>query len=79
MGGTIALSTKYGTGTRMTVEVPLEKAPLDLRLSPVLLHAVLPPANDVEREKTWILVTDDNELNREIITKLLLKSTFVGS
>ncbi|KAL8283876.1 hypothetical protein RQP46_005308 [Phenoliferia psychrophenolica] len=76
MDGTIELSSVYGTGTRMTVMIPLRKAPIGLVLSPRPETVVLPPGLEIEREKKWILVTDDNELNREIITKLLIKMRF---
>ncbi|KAM0746104.1 hypothetical protein T439DRAFT_360678 [Meredithblackwellia eburnea MCA 4105] len=77
MGGTIKLTTKYGVGTRMTVEVPLQKGPLSMNSpsSPAPAPLNIMPSS-VDRENTWILVTDDNELNREILTKLLTKMRF---
>ena len=72
MGGTIELKSTYGKGTRMIVGVPLQKAPLTL----VNMPAPDLPLGDLVREKVWILVTDDNELNREIITKTLTKMRF---
>ncbi|ORY59038.1 hypothetical protein BCR35DRAFT_201665 [Leucosporidium creatinivorum] len=72
MGGTVELESTFGVGTKMTVLLPLEKAPLTL----VDLPAPDLPQGDLVRENTWILVTDDNELNREIITKTLTKMRF---
>jgi hypothetical protein len=54
MGGTIELKSRFGAGTKMTVVVPLEKAPLDLVDVPA--PAVL-PGDDLVREEVWILVT----------------------
>ncbi|KAK4049787.1 hypothetical protein OIV83_003843 [Microbotryomycetes sp. JL201] len=73
MGGTITLDSKYGVGTKMTVVVPFEKAPMTLVDMPA---PSLQTSADLVREDTWILVTDDNELNREIITKTLTKMRF---
>lgn len=71
MGGSIDLESKFGQGTKMTVILPLEKAPMTLVDMPA---PTLPAGETLKREDTWILVTDDNELNREIITKTLTKS-----
>ncbi|SCV73981.1 BQ2448_6411 [Microbotryum intermedium] len=73
MGGTIDLSSEYGVGTKMTVVVPLEKAPDGTTEDATPLAE---PGVDLVRENVWILVTDDNELNREIITKTLIKMRF---
>ncbi|KDE04642.1 hypothetical protein MVLG_04941 [Microbotryum lychnidis-dioicae p1A1 Lamole] len=73
MGGTIDLSSEFGVGTKMTVVVPLEKAP-DATTEDATPLAE--PGADLVRENVWILVTDDNELNREIITKTLTKMRF---
>ncbi|KAK4048495.1 hypothetical protein OIO90_005826 [Microbotryomycetes sp. JL221] len=73
MGGTIALDSKYGVGTKMTVVMPFEKAPMMLEDLPA---PSIQAGADLKREETWILVTDDNELNREIITKTLSKMRF---
>lgn len=73
MHGTILLTTEFGTGTKMTVVVPLRKMSADFVPSPAPPdRALLGP--DINREKTWILVVDDNQLNAEIISKLLLRS-----
>lgn len=74
MGGSIDLESEYQHGTTMTVRVPLAKAPDGL------LSSLSSPENasgsDILRESVRILVADDNELIREIITKTLKKMRF---
>ncbi|GAA5972278.1 hypothetical protein JCM21900_002570 [Sporobolomyces salmonicolor] len=78
MGGTITLSSEYGVGTRMAVELKLEKAPAELvgHNASAVPNPAPQAALSVDKEKIWLLVVDDNELNRSIITRLLTKMGF---
>ncbi|GJN92975.1 hypothetical protein Rhopal_006020-T1 [Rhodotorula paludigena] len=74
MGGTITLESEYGVGTTMRAELTLEKA-FDQVLE--LVDSKAPKVDEgLRKEDTWLLVVDDNELNRLIITKLLTKMSF---
>jgi len=72
MGGTITLASEYGVGSKMTVVLKMPKVPDELA------EQAAPDQPDfamtLRKESIWILVVDDNELNRTIISKLLTKS-----
>jgi len=75
MGGSISLTSDYGVGTKMTVELKLEKACEDsLNQASSSVPKSVQDVSDVIKENTWVLVVDDNELNRSIIARLLTKS-----
>ncbi|GAA5902646.1 uncharacterized protein JCM6883_007193 [Sporobolomyces salmoneus] len=77
MGGNISLTSDYGVGTKMSVELRLEKASDDsLSQSSSNVPKAVQDVSDVIKENTWILVVDDNELNRSIIARLLTKMGF---
>ncbi|GAA6024115.1 hypothetical protein JCM11491_001095 [Sporobolomyces phaffii] len=77
MGGSISLTSDYGVGTKMTVELKLEKACANsLSQGSSNVPKAVQDVSDVIKENTWILVVDDNELNRSIIARLLTKMGF---
>ena len=77
MGGSISLTSDYGVGTKMAVELRLEKASDNsLSQGSTNLPKAVQDVSDVIKESTWVLVVDDNELNRSIIARLLTKSEF---
>ncbi|GAA6033927.1 hypothetical protein JCM8097_000412 [Rhodosporidiobolus ruineniae] len=75
MGGSIRLESEYGVGTTMTAELRLEKAPEEL-------HVIVPTTpdptqtQDLVRKDIWILIVDDNELLRTVLSRLLSKMGF---
>lgn len=71
MGGSIRLESEYGVGTTMTVDLKLPKVP---ELLVDQAAATLASEEDIRRDDIWVLVVDDNKLNRDIITRLLIKS-----
>ncbi|BGP50155.1 hypothetical protein JCM10450v2_006066 [Rhodotorula kratochvilovae] len=74
MGGSINLESEYGVGSKMTVELKLPKVPEELveQVTPITPN----PAETPRKDSVWLLVVDDNELNRVIISKLLVKMGF---
>ncbi|GAA5938607.1 hypothetical protein JCM3775_002171 [Rhodotorula graminis] len=74
MGGTISLTSEYGVGSKMTVVLKMPKVPDEL------VEQTAPDQPDfattLRKESIWLLVVDDNELNRIIISKLLSKMGF---
>ncbi|GAA5903840.1 hypothetical protein JCM6882_001329 [Rhodosporidiobolus microsporus] len=80
MGGSINLESEYGKGTTMTAELKLEKAPVELvEVAPATPNpAQQQQQQDIDRSEHTILVVDDNELNRNIITRLLSKMGFMS-
>ncbi|BGO93475.1 hypothetical protein NBRC10512_004698 [Rhodotorula toruloides] len=73
MGGSIRLESEYGVGTTMTVDLKLPKVP---ELLVDQAAATLASEEDIRRDDIWVLVVDDNKLNRDIITRLLIKMGF---
>ncbi|BGP26314.1 histidine kinase HHK6p [Rhodotorula toruloides] len=73
MGGLIRLESEYGVGTTMTVELKLPKMP---ELLVDQAASTLASDEDIRRDDIWVLVVDDNKLNRDIITRLLIKMGF---
>ncbi|GAA5957761.1 hypothetical protein JCM3765_003757 [Sporobolomyces pararoseus] len=77
MGGSISLTSDYGVGTKMAVELRLEKASDNsLSQGSANVPKAVQDVSDVIKENTWVLVVDDNELNRSIIARLLTKMGF---
>ncbi|GAA5915126.1 hypothetical protein JCM5296_002300 [Sporobolomyces johnsonii] len=78
MGGTITLSSEYGVGTRMAVELKLEKAPAEVvgQTASAAPNPAQQAALSLAKETIWLLIVDDNELNRSIIARLLTKMGF---
>lgn len=74
MGGSINLESEYGVGSKMTVLLKLPKVPEELAEQATETQPTL--ADSLRKESIWLLVVDDNELNRVIISKLLSKSTW---
>jgi PleD family two-component response regulator len=74
MGGTINLSSIFGEGTNMTVTLPFEKTPESEvpQTIPIEEEPIIP----VDRENVWILLVEDNELNREFFHKCLQRMGF---
>jgi PleD family two-component response regulator len=80
MGGTIDLESTFGKGTKMTVSIPLDKAssktPDPLSAGPSRGPSPPNAYEPVDRSRIWILVAEDNELNREIVVRTLKKMKF---
>ncbi|GAA5820583.1 hypothetical protein JCM10212_006418 [Sporobolomyces blumeae] len=77
MGGKITLTSEYGVGTKMSVDLKLEKVSMDsLSQATSSVPKAVQEASDVIKENTWVLVVDDNDLNRSIIARLLTKMGF---
>ncbi|GAA5937825.1 uncharacterized protein JCM15063_002129 [Sporobolomyces koalae] len=77
MGGSISLTSDYGVGTKMTVELRLQKASeACLSQASSAVPKAVQDVSEVIKDNTWILVVDDNELNRSIIARLLSKMGF---
>ncbi|GAA5846240.1 hypothetical protein JCM9279_005870 [Rhodotorula babjevae] len=74
MGGTISLASEYGVGSTMTVVLKMPKVPDEL----VEQAAPDQPnfATTLRKESIWLLVAEDNEVYRSIISKLLTKMGF---
>ena len=68
MSGEISVDSALGKGTRFTVTLPLEAVRREDRAQPRTAEAAQAPFDWQGRN---ILVAEDNELNREIITELL--------
>ncbi|KAJ8293216.1 Hybrid signal transduction histidine kinase K [Rhodotorula toruloides] len=96
MGGNIALDSTLGQGSRMTITIPLQKAPLADVVDFVGTTQPLPAETPAEAkrlakseevvkkvrksrrpEDVRILLAEDNELIREIVTRTLRKKRFV--
>jgi len=72
MGGSITLASRHGRGTTATCTIPFKKC-----LEPIIPPALkLEQARYVDRAKIWILVAEDNEINREIVVRHLEKMKF---
>jgi len=72
MGGSITLSSSHGKGTTATCVIPFKKS-----LEPIVLPAVeIERTRYIDRSKVWILVAEDNEINREIVVRHLQKMQF---
>ncbi|GAA5859356.1 hypothetical protein JCM1840_004577 [Sporobolomyces johnsonii] len=82
MSGTVSLTSRVGHGTRMTISLPLSKAPL--KEAPVGLTRSVPTAQQTKTESriaevklrrraqdVRVLLAEDNELIREIVTRTL--------
>lgn len=72
MSGEISVESTLGEGSRFTVTIPLKAAPQQTEALP----APEPdPAPEPQEQFDWsartILVAEDNELNREIVTEIL--------
>ncbi|GAA93493.1 uncharacterized protein L969DRAFT_95854 [Mixia osmundae IAM 14324] len=86
MGGTIELESVFGQGTTMTAQIPFPKAPAGLKEpdSPVTsFHAnnSTPSASRglvqaPEAANVHVLLVEDNDINREIVSKLLQRMKF---
>ena len=68
MSGEISVTSQLGEGTRFTVTIPL-KAVGEQQTPELSLPA--PDASDFDWNGRTILVAEDNEINREIITEIL--------
>ena len=91
MHGTIELTSEYGHGTQATVEVTFDKDHSNTNspphrgphlLAPTTTTTAPPSATAAQRkhEDLWVLVAEDNDLNREIVVKMLtLRGFNVGS
>lgn len=96
MGGNITLDSTLGQGSRMTITIPLQKAPLADVVDFVGTTQPLPAETPAEAkrlakseevvkkvrksrrpEDVRILLAEDNELIREIVTRTLRKKRFV--
>jgi len=69
MGGTVAVQSERGRGSRFTVDLPLVEAALEGDAGESLAgdrDVVLAPGQDVT-----LLVADDNDANRDILARLL--------
>ncbi|GAA5913019.1 hypothetical protein JCM5296_003865 [Sporobolomyces johnsonii] len=84
MSGTVSLTSRVGHGTRMTISLPLSKAPLKDRRASVDRTRSVPTAQQAKTERTLaevrmrrraedvrVLLAEDNELIREIVTRTL--------
>ena len=71
MSGELGVESTLGRGSRFTVTLPLKAV-----TAPAEEHSAIPSPETVGRtqlDSRTILVAEDNELNREIITELLLQ------
>lgn len=73
MGGTISLVSKLGKGTTFTVQIPFEtviqKEMQDLKKSEG-------PAKQKQRQAGRVLLADDNDINREVLSMILKEKDF---
>ncbi|GAA5842934.1 hypothetical protein JCM11251_002938 [Rhodosporidiobolus azoricus] len=77
MGGSIDLSSEYGVGTIMSAQLKMEKASVEqVETAPSTPSLAQQQQQDIDRSQHTILVVDDNELNRNIIGRLLGKMGF---
>ncbi|ORY89097.1 hypothetical protein BCR35DRAFT_350593 [Leucosporidium creatinivorum] len=80
MGGTIKLTSTFGKGTTMTVRVPFKKAPFangaDISRSSTPALDLSGRDGRPNREDVRILLAEDNDLIREIVTKLIRNMKF---
>lgn len=77
MGGKVEMRSTYGKGTALTVEVPFRKPATSSATSRRAISS--PPkatGDDLDRSNVWILLAEDNELNRDIVIKLLQRLRF---
>ena len=65
LGGTVVVESELGKGTTFTVELEIERASDEGR------QKQLPDSEAVDLESRQVLVCEDNELNREIVTTIL--------
>lgn len=72
MGGTIVLESEYGTGSKATVTLTLDKVRADFAAPALPLAS--PAEQQLVREDKWILVADDNPLLRDILSRTLTQS-----
>jgi PleD family two-component response regulator len=80
MGGTISLTSTFGEGTTMVVTMPFEKASEQQPATPSTTSLTPIPEDfgliGIKREDIWILLVEDNDLNREFFYKSLQRMRF---
>jgi PleD family two-component response regulator len=78
MGGKISIESEWEKGTTMTVVIRFRKPEASSRQAKDATASPPKkvPESDLDRTSVWILLAEDNELNREIVVKLLQRLRF---